>query len=57
MLIMASDNPNQIAGVIAHETGHIAGGHLSRIGSAVEPSMRPTRSVGDSACCMASSTT
>ncbi|WP_372023921.1 M48 family metalloprotease [Tistrella mobilis] len=35
-LLMASDNPNQIAGVIAHETGHIAGGHLSRIGGAVE---------------------
>ncbi|MEN2977984.1 M48 family metalloprotease [Tistrella bauzanensis] len=35
-LLMASDNPNQLAGVIAHETGHIAGGHLSRIGGAVE---------------------
>ncbi len=25
-----SDNPLQIAGVVAHETGHIAGGHLLR---------------------------
>jgi len=29
-LITRSDNPNQIIGVIAHETGHIAGGHLAR---------------------------
>ena len=26
-----STSPNQIIGVLAHETGHIAGGHLSRI--------------------------
>ncbi len=26
-----STTPNQIIGVLAHETGHIAGGHLSRI--------------------------
>ncbi len=31
-LIMASDDVNQLLGVIAHETGHIAGGHLSRRG-------------------------
>ena len=30
-LILASDTPGQIIGVIAHETGHIAGGHLSRL--------------------------
>ena len=29
-LIMATDNVNQLVGVIAHETGHIAGGHLVR---------------------------
>lgn len=29
-LITWSDDPNVIAGVIAHETGHIAGGHLVR---------------------------
>lgn len=29
-LILASDEPNELIGVIAHETGHIAGGHLAR---------------------------
>ena len=29
-LIMRTEGPDQLAGVIAHETGHIAGGHLSR---------------------------
>jgi predicted Zn-dependent protease len=29
--LMDSDNPNQIIGVLAHETGHIAGGHLARM--------------------------
>ena len=29
--LMESQTPNQIIGVLAHETGHIAGGHLSRI--------------------------
>jgi predicted Zn-dependent protease len=29
-LIMRTESPDQLAGVIAHETGHIAGGHLSR---------------------------
>ncbi len=29
-LLMAAENANQIIGVIAHETGHIAGGHLAR---------------------------
>ncbi len=29
--LMDSDRPNQIIGVLAHETGHIAGGHLSRL--------------------------
>jgi len=29
-LIMAAETPNQLKGVIAHETGHIAGGHLTR---------------------------
>jgi predicted Zn-dependent protease len=33
-LIMASQEPSQLVGVIAHETGHIAGGHLTRIGPA-----------------------
>jgi predicted Zn-dependent protease len=30
-LLMRADTPNQVKGVIAHETGHIAGAHLSRI--------------------------
>jgi predicted Zn-dependent protease len=30
-LLMRADTPNQVIGVIAHETGHIAGGHLVRI--------------------------
>src|SRR5260370_22903132 len=28
---MQSDTPNQIIGVLAHETGHLAGGHLSKL--------------------------
>jgi predicted Zn-dependent protease len=30
-LLIRADSPNQVIGVIAHETGHIAGGHLVRI--------------------------
>jgi predicted Zn-dependent protease len=30
-LIMRTKRPNDLMGVIAHETGHIAGGHLARI--------------------------
>ncbi len=29
-LLIASDNANQVIGVMAHETGHITGGHLAR---------------------------
>ena len=29
-LIQASKNPNQLVGVLAHETGHITGGHVAR---------------------------
>ena len=29
-LILRAENPNQLMGVVAHETGHISGGHLSR---------------------------
>jgi predicted Zn-dependent protease len=42
-LILAADNPNQLKGVIAHETGHIADGHLVRgseaMGKAAVPAM------------------
>jgi len=30
-LLMRAENANQIIGVLAHETGHIAGGHLARM--------------------------
>jgi predicted Zn-dependent protease len=40
-LILAADSPNQLKGVIAHETGHIAGGHLSRSDAAMAAAMRP----------------
>jgi len=33
-LLMRTEHPGQLAGVIAHEVGHIAGGHLTRIGGA-----------------------
>ena len=29
--LMLSKTPNQVIGIIAHETGHITGGHLSRL--------------------------
>jgi predicted Zn-dependent protease len=29
--ILQSETPNQIIGVLAHETGHLAGGHLAKI--------------------------
>jgi len=35
-LLMRSESATQVIGVIAHETGHIAGGHLSRIGDAID---------------------
>lgn len=34
-LIMRSENPGQLIGVIAHESGHIVGGHLIRLNDAV----------------------
>lgn len=34
-LLLASDNVNQLQGVIAHELGHVAGGHAIRIDSGV----------------------
>ena len=34
-LIMRAQTPNQLVGVLAHETGHIAGGHLTRFQEAV----------------------
>lgn len=34
-LLMASEDPGEVIGVLAHETGHIAGGHLARTREAV----------------------
>jgi len=34
-VITASDTPNEVIGVLAHETGHIAGGHLVRMRDAM----------------------
>ena len=34
-LITRSDTPNEVIGVLAHETGHIAGGHLAKMNSAM----------------------
>jgi predicted Zn-dependent protease len=30
-LLVRTETPNQLIGVVAHETGHIAGGHLARL--------------------------
>ena len=35
-LLMRTKTPNEVIGVIAHETGHIAGGHLARMGLEVD---------------------
>lgn len=35
-MLMKSETPNQMIGVIAHETGHIAGGHLARAEEAMQ---------------------
>ncbi len=38
-LLMRSDNASQVIGVLAHEIGHISGGHLSRTGDAIAKSI------------------
>ena len=35
-LITQAKTPNEVIGVLAHETGHIAGGHLTRMGVEIE---------------------
>lgn len=35
-LLIETKDPGEVIGVIAHETGHIAGGHLARSGPALE---------------------
>src|SRR5271154_6924798 len=34
--LMQSETPNQIIGVLAHETGHLAGGHLAKMHEQLE---------------------
>jgi predicted Zn-dependent protease len=38
-LLTASDNVNQLQGVIAHELGHVAGGHIIRQGEGAKPAI------------------
>ena len=33
-LLISAENPQQLRGVLAHEIGHIAGGHLTRMSQA-----------------------
>lgn len=40
-LIMEAETPLQLKGVIAHETGHIAAGHLARSSEAISNAMVP----------------
>ena len=40
-LLLRADSANQVVGVMAHETGHIAGGHLARMSDAMEKATIP----------------
>lgn len=40
-MIVQADTPNQLKGVMAHETGHIAGAHLARSGDAMAAARGP----------------
>ena len=35
-LLTQAKTPNEVIGVLAHETGHIAGGHLARMGQEID---------------------
>ena len=39
-MIVETANPNQLDGVIAHETGHAAGGHIARSGEGEKSAMK-----------------
>jgi predicted Zn-dependent protease len=53
-LILQAKTPNQLKGVIAHETGHISGGHLARSREAMQRSMTPAIvAIGLGVLCMA----
>ena len=40
-LILESDDPNELQGVIAHEVGHLAAGHSARSGDMQAAGMKP----------------
>ncbi len=40
-LLAAAETPNEVKGVLAHETGHLAGGHVLRSREAASAAMRP----------------
>ncbi len=40
-LILETKTPNQLVGVVAHETGHIAGGHVARSGAMGRAALGP----------------
>lgn len=40
-IILKSETPNELIGVIAHETGHISGGHIVRTSDAISAAYRP----------------
>lgn len=40
-LIIETHTPNELIGVMAHETGHIAGGHIARSGAAGHAALGP----------------
>lgn len=41
-LLLAADDANQVIGVIAHETGHITGGHLTRFSEGIKSATMST---------------
>ncbi|WP_323761396.1 M48 family metalloprotease [Maricaulis sp.] len=40
-IILESETPNQLKGVIAHETGHISGAHLARVNDGIAAAQAP----------------
>ncbi len=40
-LLRAAEHPGQVIGVLAHETGHIAGGHLARLDTMLRDASTP----------------
>jgi len=40
-LILQTKNPNELQGVMAHETGHLAGGHSARSGEMMQAGLKP----------------